>query len=301
VDTAAGASRVVVVTGASDGVGAAAARALAARGDRVIVTGRSPGKVRAVADEAGAEAHVADFARLGQVRELAAELRARYQRIDVLLNNAGLIAGSRRTVTADGHELTFQVNHLAPYLLTRLLEDRLAAARGRVVSTSSQAGAARGARIDLDDLDLERGYRAMRAYQASKLANVLFFRELHRRASAAGSPLVSVGAHPGVSATGLVADPDGMGANRLIRPVARVLMPLLFQPAARGAAPSLYAATLAEPGSYTGPQRFGETRGPIGPAARAPLARDGALARQLWHVSEALTGFHYAWTGAPLK
>jgi NAD(P)-dependent dehydrogenase (short-subunit alcohol dehydrogenase family) len=196
--TSRGASRVVVVTGASDGVGAAAARMLAGRGDQVIVTGRSPAKVSAVADETGAEAHVADFARLGQVRELAAELRARHQRIDVLLSNAGLIAGRQRTVTPDGHELTFQVNHLAPSLLTRLLEDRLAAARGRVITTSSQAGAARGARVVLDDLDLAHGYGGLRAYQASKLANVLFTRELARRWGSLG--VTSAAAHPAWSA-----------------------------------------------------------------------------------------------------
>src|ERR1700753_84895 len=105
--------RVVVVTGGSDGIGAAAARALVDRGDQVVLVGRSPGKTSAGGAELGVEGHVADFARLDEVRELAAALRARYPRVDVLLNNAGLIAGARRTLTADGHELTFQVNHLA--------------------------------------------------------------------------------------------------------------------------------------------------------------------------------------------
>ena len=131
--------RVVVVTGSSGGIGAAAARLLAQRGDRVVVVGRSPDRTRAVAAELGADGHVADFAHLGQVRDLAAGLERQYPRIDVLINNAGLIAARRRTVTADGHELTFQVNHLAPFLLTALLRGPLSAAGARVITTSSRA------------------------------------------------------------------------------------------------------------------------------------------------------------------
>jgi NAD(P)-dependent dehydrogenase (short-subunit alcohol dehydrogenase family) len=163
-DRAADERRVVVVTGASDGIGAAAARILARRGDSLlVVTGRSPGETRAVATEIGAEYHVADFAHLGQARDLAAGLRARHPRIDVLINNAGLIAGARREVTADGHELTFQVNHLAPFLLTMLLKEHLAAAHGRVITTSSTASTARGAAVVVDDLDMTDGYGGLRA------------------------------------------------------------------------------------------------------------------------------------------
>ena len=144
----------MVVTGGSDGIGAAAARMLAGRSDEIVVVGRSPRKTRAVAAQMGAECHVADFAHLDQVRDLARELRARHSRVDVLLNNAGLIAGSQRTVTADGHELTFQVNHLAVFLLTMLLREPLVAARGRVITTSSRAGAARDATVVPGDLDM---------------------------------------------------------------------------------------------------------------------------------------------------
>jgi short chain dehydrogenase/Phosphoesterase family len=154
--------RVAVVTGGSDGIGAAVARMLAGRGDEVVVVGRSPGKTRAVAAQLGAECHVADFAHLDQVRDLAGELRARHSRVDVLLNNAGLIAGSRRIVTADGHEFTFQVNHLAAFLLTMLLREPLAAARGRVITTSSRAGARRDARVVPGDLDMASGYDGVR-------------------------------------------------------------------------------------------------------------------------------------------
>src|SRR5262245_26624718 len=179
--------RVVVITGGSDGIGAAAARLLARRGDRVVLVGRSPGKTRSAAAQIGAEGHIADFAHLGQVRELAAALVRQHPRIDVLVNNAGLIAGAQRTVTADGHELTFQVNHLAPFLLTLPLRDPLAAARASVITTSSQAGTVRSARVDPGDLDMTTGYNGLRAYQSSKLANVLFTRELARRREPSGS------------------------------------------------------------------------------------------------------------------
>ena len=142
-------NRVVVITGGSDGIGSAAARALARSGDRVVLVGRSPAKTSAVAAEIGAEGHVADFADLGQVRRVADEIGSRYPRVDVLVNNAGLIAGAARTVTTDGHELTFQVNHLAPFLLTLLLRDQLSAVGASVITTSSRAGAARDARVDM--------------------------------------------------------------------------------------------------------------------------------------------------------
>src|ERR1700733_3123122 len=146
--------RVVVVTGGSDGIGAAAARMLASGGDEVVIVGRSPDKTRAVAAETGAECHVADFTHLDHVRDFARELRARHSRVDVLLNNAGLIAGPQRVVAADEHEVTFQVNHLAGFLLTMLLREPLAAGRGKVITTSSRAGTARDATVVADDLDM---------------------------------------------------------------------------------------------------------------------------------------------------
>src|SRR3984885_8022891 len=188
--------RVVVVTGGSDGIGAAAARMLASGGDEVVIVGRSPDKTRAVAAETGAECHVADFTHLDHVRDLARELRARHSRVGVLLNNAGLIAGRQRVVTADEHELTFQGNHLAGFLLTMLLREPLAAARGRVITTSSRAGTARDATVVTEDLDMAEGYDGLRAYKASKLANVLFTRELARRWGHLGISTAAV--HPGL-------------------------------------------------------------------------------------------------------
>lgn len=189
--------RTIVITGASDGLGAAAARALSRDEARVVVVGRTPEKVERVAAETGAEAMVTDFSRLAEVRRLADDLRARHERIDVLANNAGGIFDARE-VTEDGHELTFQVNHLAPFLLTHLLLDRLVASRAVVVNTASDAH--RRARLDLADLDLARGWSKWRAYSNSKLANILFTQALHQRYALEGLSAVSF--HPGVVASG---------------------------------------------------------------------------------------------------
>jgi NAD(P)-dependent dehydrogenase (short-subunit alcohol dehydrogenase family) len=189
--------RTIVLTGASDGLGAAAAMRLSRSGENVVVVGRSPQKAAAVADDIGADHMVADFADLAQVRELADELLSRYPRIDVLANNAGGMMGERQ-ITVDGHEKTFQVNHLAPYLLTTLLLDRLIESRASVVNTSSMVNKLVG-RLDIDDLDFERDYRADRAYGTVKLENILFTRELHRRYHDAGISTAAL--HPGAVAS----------------------------------------------------------------------------------------------------
>jgi NAD(P)-dependent dehydrogenase (short-subunit alcohol dehydrogenase family) len=188
--------RTIVITGASDGIGQAAARALSASGDRVVIVGRSPQKTAAVAAGLGADHLIADFSSLAEVRTLAADLLRRYGRIDVLANNAGGIMGARE-LTVDGHEKTFQVNHLAPFLLTTLLMDRLVESRASVINTSSAAN--RFGRLNLDDLGNERTYSPNKAYGDAKLANILFTRELHRRYSGRG--IVTAAFHPGVVAT----------------------------------------------------------------------------------------------------
>jgi len=271
--------RVVVVTGASGGIGAAAARLLAQRGDQVVLVGRSPEKTRAAATELGADGHVADFARLDQVRELAAELRRRYLRIDVLINNAGLIAGRRRAVTADGHELTFQVNHLAPFLLTALLRDRLSAARARVIVTSSRAGAARDATIDMDDLDMTRGYDSLRAYKSSKLANVLFTRELARRWEPLGVSAGSV--HPG-----MVRSRWGRSGPPAVRTVMNSPLRLAMRSPERGADTIVWLATTMPGNDWQSGGYFANRR----PATPSPLADDTRLAEQLWARSASMCG-----------
>ena len=195
-------SQTIVITGASDGIGAAAARQLNADGHLVVLVGRSREKTAAVAKELAAPYHVADFSDLAQVRRLADELGAAYPQIDVLANNAGGIMG-HRTLTGDGHELTFQVNHLAPFLLTNLLLPTLISSQAKVVQTASIAARMFG-HVDLDDLDLERGYSPDRAYGNGKLENILFTRELDRRHGAEG--IAAAAFHPGVVGTNFASD-----------------------------------------------------------------------------------------------
>ncbi|MFV0320587.1 MAG: SDR family NAD(P)-dependent oxidoreductase [Microbacterium sp.] len=192
----------IIITGASDGIGAAAARQLAGEGRRLVLVGRSAEKTRAVAAETRSVHHVADFTRLDDVRDLAQAFLRECDRIDVLANNAGgIFAGPARTV--DGFEKTFQVNHLAPYLLTYLLRDRLIASRAAIVNTSS-IGARLFGRIDLDDIQTWNRYRPNRAYGNAKLANILFTKGLHNHFHDQG--LSSVAFHPGNVATSFASD-----------------------------------------------------------------------------------------------
>ncbi len=163
----------------------------------------------------------------------------------------------------------------------------------RVVTVSSLAHRSGGS--DVVDGNAMGPYAARHSYSNTKLANLLFAQELQRRATAHGSRLVSTAAHPGLSATGLFRDTEGLGANLVIRLVGTPIMRVVAQSAAAGALPTLYAATLAAPGSYTGPQHLGETRGEIGPARLSEHAGDARLAYKLWGVSEDLTGFRYLW------
>ena len=186
------------MTGASDGVGAAAARKLATDGHHVVLVGRSAEKTAAVAEQTGGDYLLADFADLNQVRNLASELLQRYPRIDVLANNAGAIFGKERVVTKDGHEMTFQVNYLAPFLLTRLLTGRLLESRGTVINTSSAANRFLG-HVDLEDLEEERNYTPRRAYGNTKLEQILFTEEFDRRYRSHGATATAF--HPGAIAS----------------------------------------------------------------------------------------------------
>jgi NAD(P)-dependent dehydrogenase (short-subunit alcohol dehydrogenase family) len=270
--------KTVVITGASSGIGAEAARGLAELGAAVAVVGRSPEKTTAVAQRIGGRAHLADYGRLADVRRLAAELLDAYERIDILANNAGAIFASR-TTSADGHEMTFQVNYLAPFLLTNLLLARLTAAPGgaRVINTGSNVY--RRARLDLDDLDgARRRYRSQQAYPASKLATILFTRELARRTQ--GTGLTASAFHPGVVATDLGRDSPvfrlmGSWAGRAVLSAPR-----------RGAEPLLYLATIDDPQAVNG--TYLSRIKPEVPAGQQ--ARDPGVARQLWERSAQLTG-----------
>jgi len=199
--------KTILITGASDGLGAASARQLAARGHRVLITGRSKEKIDAVARETGAKAFVADFTRLNDVRRLADNVRTELNGagLDVLANNAGGVFGDP-TKTVDGNEKTFQVNHLAPFLLTELLHDELTAGTGgraSVINTSSVANRLFG-KIDLDDLNNDKKFSANKAYGDAKLANILHVRGLQARSHNQG--ISAVAFHPGNVATNFASD-----------------------------------------------------------------------------------------------
>ncbi|PRY65971.1 short-subunit dehydrogenase [Glaciihabitans tibetensis] len=270
-------NRTIVITGASDGIGAAAARALSAAGDRVVVVGRSPEKTQAVATELGADWLVADFARLDDVRTLAGDLLERYPRIDVLANNAGGIMGDR-AVTEDGHERTFQINHLAPFLLTTLLRERLAEGNATVINTSSVANRLYG-RLDLDDLDAESKYSPNLAYGNAKLANILFTKELDRRYGADG--ISTAAFHPGVVATSFSA-----GSTSMLRHVYQGVLGRFLLSPDKGADTLVWLATTTpgsdwERGGYYAKRKL---------AKMNPQASDAALAAQLWDRSAEMVG-----------
>ncbi|WP_182378164.1 SDR family NAD(P)-dependent oxidoreductase [Nocardioides sp. WS12] len=277
-----------VVTGANAGIGEVTARELAGHGARVVLACRNLDKGREAAAGMKGDVRVEqlDLSSQASVQALADRWDGP---LDLLVNNAGVMNPPNYRATEDGHELMFGTNHLGHFALTgRLLPALLEAPSPRVVTVASVAH--HGGNESVLKANPEASYKAEQYYGNSKLANVLFMRELHHRATAAGGKLVSTGAHPGVSATNLVASPDGMGANKIVARLAPYVLPVILQSAAKGANPSLYAATLAEPGSYTGPQRVREIRGPIGPAKLSKYASDADLGRKLWTLSEELTG-----------
>jgi NAD(P)-dependent dehydrogenase (short-subunit alcohol dehydrogenase family) len=256
-----------LVTGATDGIGLETAAQLAQRGARVLVHGRSQAKAVAACatlrerQRDGAFVPVwGDLSSLAQVRTLAAQVDAAAPTLDVLLNNAGVFMTERRE-SADGYELTFAVNHLAPFLLTRLLLPKLRrSSGGRVVNVSSMAHA-RG-RLDLEDLDLKRGYDGYGAYASSKLCNVYFTHELARRL--AGTAVTTTSLHPGVISTKLLRTGFGMGGASL----------------ESGARTSVHCALSKEAGEANG-RYFSAAR----LAREAPHANDPALEGKLWEIS----------------
>ncbi|XVV09556.1 SDR family NAD(P)-dependent oxidoreductase [Actinoplanes sp. CA-131856] len=267
-----------IITGASSGLGLAATRALTARGDEVILAVRDERKARdATAGLSGVDIRHADLADLDSVRAFADSV----DHADVLINNAGVMAPPR-TDSAQGHELQFAVNHLAHFALTGLLLDRLTT---RVVTVTSVL--AKKGRLNFDDL---RAGSPSALYNQSKLANAVFGLELHRRL--AGSPVLSVLAHPGYAVTGLQA---GMrpSLNRLF--LTRIGNPLLAVPAEKGARPILHAATdpSVTGGQLIGPGGPGEMRGEPVVLEPPPAASDPRTGRRLWELSEKLTGVYY--------
>jgi NAD(P)-dependent dehydrogenase (short-subunit alcohol dehydrogenase family) len=271
---------VCVVTGATSGIGKAAATALARLGATVVLVGRDRGRTEAAAAQIAAvsgsapRAEIADLASLEQVRGLAGRL-AGLERIDVLINNAGLVLGERR-VTPDGLEHVFALNHLAPFLLTSLLLPKLtASAPARVVTVTSDAHST--ARLDLSDPNLEHGWDSWRSYANSKLANILFTRELARRLD--GTGVTATCAHPGVVRTGF-----GRESRPLLKLGITIARPFMASPE-RGADTVVYLASSPDVAGQTGGYYVKRQR-------REPsaAARDDTLARELWELSEKMTG-----------
>jgi len=278
--------RTVIITGANSGVGKATAVALAAAGAgaRTVITARSePRGLSALSDIRSAsgsdqvELEVFDLGDLASVRRGAARILDRYDRIDVLVNNAGLVL-SARSETVDGFETTFAVNHLGPFLFTQLLTERLvASAPARVVNVASTAHRSARRGLDFDDLQTRRRYSAMAVYARSKLANMLFTEELARRLAGRGVTANSL--HPGTVATGYARDGDASGVLAF---GIKVIKPFILTPE-KGARTSVYLASSPEVAGVTG-QYFVKCRAKV----PSDAARDGAAAARLWSVSEAL-------------
>jgi NAD(P)-dependent dehydrogenase (short-subunit alcohol dehydrogenase family) len=279
--------KTIVITGASSGLGRAAAIELASRGATIAVVGRNPARTEAVAEETGGEAFIADFASFDYVRALAAALLARYDTIDVLANNAGGLV-SRRTLTADGHEQTIQVNHLSPFLLTSLLLPRMLATASvdrpvRIISTASVAN--RWWRLRLDDLDWRRRRwnGGWRAYGTAKTATILFTRELATRTAGTGTGIATGIAayafHPGFVTTRFGADSAMMKLAGTVGFAGYGLSPRA------GAAPLIELASAPTIPAPSG--TYFDGLEPNGKTTRQ--ATDAALAAGLWELSERLT------------
>jgi len=291
--------RLAVVTGANSGLGLVAARELARAGATVVVACRNIGKaadtIRSAVPGASVDVEQLDLADLASVRAFAARIAGQRDRVDLLINNAGVMAPPRRT-TADGFESQLGTNHLGHFALTGLLLGTLLAApRPRVVTLSSAAHMM--GKINFDDLQGERRYQHWLAYGQSKLANLLFCFELQRRAVAAGTNLESMAAHPGYAATNLQSAGPGIAAERWAMAVANRVV---AQSADMGALPTLYAATVPDlpGGTFVGPDSWVGMRGHPHVVSAGKRAYDSGAARRLWVVSEQLTGVDYEFGAA---
>ena len=271
-------SKTIVITGASGGIGAAGARALVRDGHDVVIVGRSPHKTDQIARELEVDSFVVDFASLADVRRLAADLDAAYPKIDVLANNAGGIFGDQ-TRTVDGFEKTFQVNHLAPFMLTTLLIEKLISSRAAVIQTSS-SGARLFGKLNIDDLNLEQGFTPHRAYGTAKLENILFTKELHRRFHAQG--ISAAAFHPGAVATNFAHDSSSFMKRIYDSRAGRSFMAT----PEKGAAQMVWLAE-TQPGDDWVSGTYYERRKPA--KRNNPQARDSELARQLWERSSLLS------------
>ncbi len=288
--------RVAIITGANTGLGFETARILAQRGATVVLAVRNLDKgklaadrITAVAPGSEVEVQALDLSSLASVRVAAEELAARHPTIDLLLNNAGVMYTPRQQ-TVDGFEMQFGTNHLGHFALTGLLLPTLLGCPGSRIVTVSSVGHRIRAKIRFDDLQWERSYDRIAAYGQSKLANLMFTYELHRRLTTARTNTMALASHPGVSNTDLARHLPGV-----LRLGARFSAPLITQSAARGALPTLRAATdpAAVGGEYYGPSGPGELTGNPKLVGSSRQSKDAALQQRLWAVSEDLTGVSY--------
>ncbi|WP_338554519.1 oxidoreductase [Paenibacillus sp. KS-LC4] len=288
--------QVVIVTGANSGLGFETAAALAERKAKVVLAVRNMEKGREAAGKiksAYPGAHVApmqlDLGDLNSVRAFAADFINQYEALSILINNAGIMIPPHR-LTKDGFESQFGGNHLGHFALTGLLLPKLKAApNARVVTVSSIA--AHNAAIDFNNLDGAKGYSAIKFYGQSKLANLMFARELHNRLNSNHIDVASVACHPGISNTNLFSFGSGKQANAFMR----MLTGLLSQPAHMGALPTLYAATAPtiKGGEYIGPDGRGGRKGYPKSAEIINKLYDAEISNRLWNISESLTGVSY--------
>ncbi|RZJ96900.1 MAG: SDR family NAD(P)-dependent oxidoreductase [Brevundimonas sp.] len=287
--------RQAIITGASGGLGLETALVLAAKGADVVLAARNSEKgaaaqalIRGRYPAAKVRFDPVDLADLSSVAAFADRHLAEGRPIDILINNAGVMALPKRQTTPDGFEMQFGTNYLSHFALTGRLLPLLTAAQARVVQLSSVAH--RGGRMRLGDLNYTKGYRPWPVYQQSKLAMLMFAIEMQRRSAANGWGLTSVAAHPGVSRTDLMA--NGPEQGHAGGSFSGFLVRRMAQSAARGALPTLMAATMPNvtPGGYYGPQGLGEMRGRAGVARIDPAALDADVACQLWAESEQMTG-----------
>jgi len=288
--------KLIVVTGANSGLGYETALALAQAGGEVILASRNVTKgrdalmrIRDRSPQAKLRLELLDLASLASIADFAGRLIEAGRPLDLLINNAGVMALPTRQTTADGFEMQLGTNYLGHYALTAQLLPLLRDAPApRVVNLSSLAH--QQGRIDFDDLQGEHRYRAWKAYSQSKLAMLMFALELQRRSDAHGWGLMSNAAHPGYARTELI--PNGPGAKGLLSNISTLLQPLMSQSAAAGALPTLYAATSSDagPAGYYGPNGFYELKGAPAPAKIFAKARDATVGARLWEVSGQLTG-----------
>jgi NAD(P)-dependent dehydrogenase (short-subunit alcohol dehydrogenase family) len=280
-----------VVTGANSGIGFHTAKALAEHGAEVVLACRNLESARAAAVKLPGLTDVQELD-LASQKSVHAFADGFEGPLDLLINNAGVMTPPKYRETEDGFELQYGTNHLGHFALGALLLPHLLQADApRIVPVASVAHH-RGDESVLEG-NPESSYKPNKDYGNTKLANLLFARELRRRADEAGSKLVVSAAHPGVSATNLVTSPDGMGANPVVRRVMPYVLPIVMQSSAAGANPSLWAATYGDAGGYVGPTRLQETRGRLGHAKLSKHARNDDLARRLWTISEQQTGVSY--------